>query len=208
MLPGRYEPDGRKRRSIKTKSKILKSATDVFLDKGYQKTTFKDISHKAGVGYGTIYTYFDNKEELLISIVDDIMSQIRNEIYIKYNPVHVTDVKEIVYQQIHGIFTLVEYNKKPLKILWDALAHSDRLRRHWNTIFEQFFQRVTEDVTYSREQGLTRSLNQRIISKAIIYMVREFFWDIIFDKETDIAELSFNLTELYTQGSYKNTTLN
>lgn len=208
IFPDKYEPDGRKRRSIKTRRKILAFATEVFLEKGYRDTTFKDISRKAGIGYGTIYLYFNNKEDLLVSIVNDIMSEIRNMIYIQYSPGQVTDVKEIVYQQIHGIFTLVELNKGPLRIVWDALAHSDSLRTHWNNIFDQFVQRVMEDVGYSEKQGLTRPLNQRVTAKAIVYMVREFFWDIILGKETDIMELSYTLTELYTGGAYKSTKLN
>lgn len=205
MSPGNYEPDGRKRRSLKTRKNILKSATTVFLDKGYKNTTFKDISRNAGIGYGTIYIYFDNKEDLLISIVDDVMSQIRDMIYIKYSPSQVNDVKQIVYQQIFGIFTLVQENKDPLKIVWDALAHSEKLRNHWNNIFKMFIQRVTKDISFSEQQGLTRPLNHEFVAKSIVYMVREFFWDIILDKDVDIDELSYTLTELYTEGAYKST---
>ncbi len=207
MFPENYEPDGRKRRSAKTRSLIIKAATEVFLEKGYKDTTFKEISSKAGVGYGTIYLYFKNKEDLLAEIVNDIMGRIRSKIYIQYAPGQVKDVKEIVYSQVYGILTLVEENKAPLKILWNALAHSEKLRNHWNNIFDQFVQRVIEDISYSRQQGLARSLNERIVAKAIVYMVKEFFWDVILEKETDIMDLSFNLTELYTEGAYKNTVI-
>ncbi len=203
MFPEKYEPDGRKRRSVKTRSVIIKAATEVFLEKGYKETTFKDISRRAGVGYGTVYLHFNNKEDLLTEIVNDIMDSIKDKIFIKYAPGEMKEVKEIVYSQIYNILTLVQENKEPLKILWNALAHSEELRCHWNNIFDQFVQRVIEDITYSKQQGLARILNERIIAKAIVYMVKEFFWDIILEKETDIMDLSYNLTELYTEGVYK-----
>ncbi|PQJ34376.1 hypothetical protein BSZ35_06965 [Salinibacter sp. 10B] len=37
----------------------------VFARKGYQETVVEDIAEEAGVSKGTIYTYFDRKEELL-----------------------------------------------------------------------------------------------------------------------------------------------
>ena len=37
----------------------------VFARKGYQETVVEDVAEEAGVSKGTIYTYFDRKEELL-----------------------------------------------------------------------------------------------------------------------------------------------
>ena len=47
---------------------ILKAAEAVFAEKGYEKAKVAQIARRAGVAEGSIYDYFENKENLLISI--------------------------------------------------------------------------------------------------------------------------------------------
>jgi TetR/AcrR family fatty acid metabolism transcriptional regulator len=50
--------------------RILESALNVFAAKGYQSATIQEISKAAIVSEGTIYEYFNNKEDLLFSILE------------------------------------------------------------------------------------------------------------------------------------------
>jgi TetR/AcrR family transcriptional regulator, fatty acid metabolism regulator protein len=49
-------------------ARILRAALRVFADKGYNTSTMSEIANEANVAEGTIYTYFDNKSDLLFSI--------------------------------------------------------------------------------------------------------------------------------------------
>ena len=49
------------------KQKILVAAIKVFAQKGYMNTTMSDVSIQAKVGIGTLYNYFRNKDDLLLS---------------------------------------------------------------------------------------------------------------------------------------------
>lgn len=49
-------------------AKILKAAVSVFSEKGYRSSTLAQIAQAANVAEGTIYTYFDNKRDLLFSV--------------------------------------------------------------------------------------------------------------------------------------------
>ena len=49
-------------------ARILEAATKVFSKKGYVRATISDIAKLAGVAEGTVYEYFKNKEDLLLSI--------------------------------------------------------------------------------------------------------------------------------------------
>jgi AcrR family transcriptional regulator len=51
------------------RAQILDAAVQVFAQKGFHRATVKDIAKAAGVADGTIYNYFDNKEDLLASMV-------------------------------------------------------------------------------------------------------------------------------------------
>src|SRR5260221_13871695 len=47
---------------------ILRAATDVFARNGYFNAKVSEIAKAAGVADGTIYLYFDGKEDLLVTI--------------------------------------------------------------------------------------------------------------------------------------------
>jgi len=49
---------------------IMGSAMNVFLRKGYRETKIKDIAEEAGIGKGTIYEYFDSKEDLGVQLYE------------------------------------------------------------------------------------------------------------------------------------------
>jgi TetR/AcrR family fatty acid metabolism transcriptional regulator len=50
------------------RQRILRAATDVFAQSGYFNAKVSDIAKTAGVADGTIYLYFDGKEDLLVHI--------------------------------------------------------------------------------------------------------------------------------------------
>lgn len=51
---------------------ILKAATKVFSQKGYIDSSIKDITDEATVSVGSFYSYFNNKEEVLEQIYEEI----------------------------------------------------------------------------------------------------------------------------------------
>jgi len=54
------------------RTQILEAATHVFAEKGYHRATTKDIARAADVAEGTIYLYFENKSELLMSLMEHL----------------------------------------------------------------------------------------------------------------------------------------
>ncbi|GAA0075814.1 hypothetical protein UT300005_01920 [Clostridium sp. CTA-5] len=57
--------------AIKRKA-IIEAAARVFSEKGYIDSSIKNITDEASVAVGTFYTYFNNKEEVLEQIYEDI----------------------------------------------------------------------------------------------------------------------------------------
>ena len=54
-----------------TREILLKTATNLFYQKGYADTSIRDIGAKAGISNSIVYHYFKNKEELLFEIVKE-----------------------------------------------------------------------------------------------------------------------------------------
>jgi AcrR family transcriptional regulator len=51
------------------RQEILQAAAELFAEKGYQRTSVREIAARAGIAPGTIYLYFDSKGDLLIGLM-------------------------------------------------------------------------------------------------------------------------------------------
>lgn len=65
MLLRKYRTENH---SADKRQRILQAAVQAFSEKGYAKTTIAEIARKADVADGTVYGYFKNKEDILLSI--------------------------------------------------------------------------------------------------------------------------------------------
>lgn len=59
---------------------ILDAAAGVFSEKGFHAATIKDVAAAAGVAHGSIYTYFENKEALLLGLFELMTARTRAEV--------------------------------------------------------------------------------------------------------------------------------
>jgi len=55
--------------------RIKNAARDLFISKGYDDTTTREIAIRAGVGMGTVFTYADNKRDLLFLIANEDLAE-------------------------------------------------------------------------------------------------------------------------------------
>ena len=65
---------------LDTKAKIIDACKELFYSKGFEKTTFKDISQLAGANQGLIVYYFKNKNILASTVFQAVMSQMMKQI--------------------------------------------------------------------------------------------------------------------------------
>lgn len=65
----------RQKRSIEKKQKIIKAGLELICQNGYHSTTTADIAKKAGVSTGIVYSYFKDKKDILLSGLNDYISE-------------------------------------------------------------------------------------------------------------------------------------
>ncbi len=56
-------------RGDRRRRQILDAAARVFAERGYHRTTVRDVAREAGIADGTIYLYFTSKQELLLALI-------------------------------------------------------------------------------------------------------------------------------------------
>jgi len=59
-------------------TQLREAALRVFARKGYRNTVVEDVAEEAGVAKGTVYTYFDRKEELLGAVYEGLMGELQS----------------------------------------------------------------------------------------------------------------------------------
>ncbi|WP_036170554.1 TetR/AcrR family transcriptional regulator [Massilia sp. 9096] len=57
------------RRKDARPQELLSAALDLFVERGYAATRLEDVARRAGVSKGTLYLYYENKEELFKAVV-------------------------------------------------------------------------------------------------------------------------------------------
>jgi len=61
---------------MELKNKIINSASKLFMDKGYEKTSVQDIMNDCKVSKGGLYHHFASKEDIMLTIVDKVIDDI------------------------------------------------------------------------------------------------------------------------------------
>lgn len=69
-----------KPKSTEKRQEIFNAALRLFSLNGYSKTTIKDIATESSVSFGTVFTYFNNKEALFRSCVVEPLDEFRNHL--------------------------------------------------------------------------------------------------------------------------------
>jgi len=76
------QTEGRRERNKREKvARITAAARTLFHIKGYTETTTQEVAEAADIGAGTLFLYARSKEDLLILVFKDEMSQLIEEVY-------------------------------------------------------------------------------------------------------------------------------
>ena len=88
---------GRKQQEEKYQ-RILDAALEVFADKGFHEAKVTEIARVAGVADGTIYLYFKNKDDLVVSLLETKVAFINDAM--KKSLSDIADARERVHHMV------------------------------------------------------------------------------------------------------------
>lgn len=76
----------REKKKKATRAAIMEAAINLFGERGYESTSVSTLAKAAGIGKGTIYSYFASKNEIMLAFCEDELTFIHNEIREKLDP--------------------------------------------------------------------------------------------------------------------------
>lgn len=143
-------------KSVDKHSKIIVSATKVFAKKGFFNARISDIAKEAKVADGTIYLYFNNKFDILISVLEEeigkIIEQIEKAIEKETDPVKMMTIF------IEKHLSAMKQNKNLAEVIHIELRQSDRLVKEYrNTSFKQYIDVISKIIKKGQERGIYRT---------------------------------------------------
>ncbi len=191
---------GRKKSPEKRKN-ITEAAITVFSREGYHGARIKDIAKIAGVAEGTIYIYFKNKEDLLISIFKEktreTIEYIKSEVQKEANAVE--KLKRLIYLHLETF-----QKEKDLARLYQLeLRQSIRLTTEYFKVeHKDYLDLMGEIIKEGINEGLFRKdLNVSIVKRVIFGAVDEVIttW-VVSSKDYDLLTLYEPLTDVLLNG--------
>ena len=79
------------------RGQVIKGAISLFKEKGYHRTTTREIAQKAGFSIGTLYEYIRTKEDILYLVCDQIYEEVQEKIR------NIVDVKEVTLETLRSV---------------------------------------------------------------------------------------------------------
>lgn len=198
------------RNSERTRRNILSVARETFLAEGYRNATVDKISHKAGVGYGTVYAHFkEGKPAILNGTTEYICDQLQEQLHILQHhpelqgPKTAIYIEQKLYEEIEGILRVAHMHRVLLRIVREAKGESEIVRRHWEQQQQAFTDEFERQIRVNQNLNLAIKLDAHIISHCFCSMIWHCVWeDVLNDDDLDIEKLAVHIVSLYMWGMY------
>jgi TetR/AcrR family fatty acid metabolism transcriptional regulator len=108
---------------------ILEAAIEVFAEKGFHHARISDIARRAGVADGTIYLYFRNKDDVLLTIFEEKMGVLIDGLKEALAPVDDPLDKVRVFARYH--FRQVQDHRALAEVLQIELRLSNKFLKEY-----------------------------------------------------------------------------
>lgn len=180
---------------------ILEAAVKTFARAGYHRTRVADIAREAGVADGTVYIYFKSKEDILVSLFEDLMfhfvQDLQSELARSKNAVEKLDTI------INYHLTTLANKPDQAKVTQIELRQIDQaINEGISRPLMSYFQLIEEVIEEGKEQSLYRqNLNTRTARKVVFGAIDEVVtcW-VMSNKPYDLKALREPVFEMLVRG--------
>jgi TetR/AcrR family fatty acid metabolism transcriptional regulator len=194
--------DMRRSRNSDKYVRIIRAATKVFAKKGFYQAKVSEIAKEAKVADGTIYLYFENKDDILIRLFEEqmklVLENMKSEIAKEPDP-----VKKIQRFALNHL-KLIEQNKDVAEIIQVELRQSSRFMKEYaNEKFAEYLNLIGEIIREGQSRGVfKRGIIPGIAKRAFFGALDEMsrFWVLSSRKKYDIGTAAKQISDYFLCG--------
>ena len=191
------------------KKRIIDAAARVFAQKGYAGTAVADIAVQAEIGKGTIYAYFDSKEDLFFAVFEWYMMQSGAAAKVSVSLLGGSAAQrlEALSDSIMGMWDEIK-DAFTLTIEFWAASSSSQMRQRFKEAFrrayEEFRGLVVALIRDGIERGEFRSdVNAESVAAALVGTWDALFLQAWFEKKFDPLTTAENFLKVVIRGLSK-----
>jgi TetR/AcrR family fatty acid metabolism transcriptional regulator len=194
MAGANREPRGDK------KERILAAAIKVFANKGFFQAKVSEIAREAGVADGTIYLYFDNKDDLLIQVFEESMELVISRLRDALEGVDATEEK--VRRFIEQHLRMVVENPELAEVITVELRQSSKFMKEYkNPKFSSYLKMITDIVAEGSARGVLRSdFDAAMVARALFGMLDELALTWVLVRRFEMREVAEFVYEFFMNG--------
>ncbi|MUK86930.1 TetR family transcriptional regulator [Ornithinibacillus sp. L9] len=180
---------------------IIDAAVEVIAENGYHASQVSKIAKKAGVADGTIYLYFKNKEDILVSVFDEKMGQFIDQIITAINQKENANEKLLTLIQMH-FSQLAEDHHLAIVTQLELRQSNIDLRLQINKVLKPYLSLIDSIIQEGIEQKLFRDdLNRKLVRQMIFGTLDETVTNWVMKEEKyDLVGLAPSVHALITNG--------
>lgn len=109
---------------LKRRNQMIKGAVTLFMEKGFHKTTTREIAKASGFSIGTLYEYIRKKEDVLFLVCDSIYQRVKERMEASIDP-RETSVQSLI-QAIRAYFQLMDDMQDEVLVMYQEVKSLSR----------------------------------------------------------------------------------
>jgi AcrR family transcriptional regulator len=148
-------PETRRRRKAERPQEILEAAFAEFSRNGYATTTLDRIAERAGVTKGTIYVYFENKEHLFISMVQEFTKAAHETVQEMYET-HAGSTADLLRAQFSFIYQHIVEDKRRREVVRMLIAEAARFPELADRYYDEILRPCLDLLKQAIQRGMDR----------------------------------------------------
>jgi TetR/AcrR family fatty acid metabolism transcriptional regulator len=184
------------------RKRILQAAVKVFARRGYFGARVSEIAKRAGVADGTIYLYFRNKEDILVRLFDEVMTEHLEKARAALRAVPGAPARMRAIAEHH--LRVLGSNRDLAVVFQVELRQSVKfMERFTASWLQDYFALVNQVIEEGQRDGSLRSdLPRKVATKAFFGALDEMVtsW-IIGGKGYDLGPLAATVVDLFLRGA-------
>jgi AcrR family transcriptional regulator len=185
------------------KARILKAALSLFAQKGYAKTTTKELANRAKVAEGTIFRHFNHKKDILMEVATAGWVEILTDLLTELS--EMDSYKAIGTMMRKRMFHLQE-NQNLFRVCFlEAQFHPELRDRIQSEVISKMTDVAEAFLITAINRGVYRQINPKIIAQVFLgmFLIAGFSNKTIVEANAspqDLQEMAEGIADIFLNG--------
>ncbi len=188
-------------RRLRRASEILAAAREVFLDKGFERSSVAEIAARVGVVEGLVYTYFPTKRELLNEVLRGMYVPLIHDIEAGFSRIHGlrSRLRFLIWRHLRvyveepGLSRIVLHEVRTGPEYFKSVLHDLHVQ------YTAFLMRTVREA--ERDGELAPGTDAEMVRSMVYGGIEHRMWAALFGRgSVDVEALADSYTELVLRG--------